>query len=178
MPPWTVHDHSDEFIKLAAFLIEMEQWRKQKWWREEKAISTIWKKGKRRLWGRWMCLGVMGCRDNKRKRREDEGSSYRLCNINLWCRDKRQVSTASEGRISFSWAWMQGTVLKKLLFLNQDQTFLDLHLPALPKSLKTGPEAELIIPRNRSHKGPRLFIEVIQCVYSLIITILKTTFPS
>lgn len=29
MPPWTVHDHFDEFIKLAAFLIEMEQWRKQ-----------------------------------------------------------------------------------------------------------------------------------------------------
>lgn len=28
-PPWTVHDHFDEFIKLAAFLIEMGQWRKQ-----------------------------------------------------------------------------------------------------------------------------------------------------
>lgn len=25
MPPRTVHDHPDEFIKLAAFLIEMEQ---------------------------------------------------------------------------------------------------------------------------------------------------------
>lgn len=61
-----------------------------------KAISTSWEQGKRRLWGeveRWMCLGVMGCRDNKRKRRKDEGSSYGLCNINLWCRDKRQVST-------------------------------------------------------------------------------------
>lgn len=39
-----------------------------------------------------MCLGVTGCRDNKRKRRKDEGGSYGLCNINLWCRDKRQVS--------------------------------------------------------------------------------------
>lgn len=47
-----------------------------------------------------MCLGTMGCRENKRKSRVDEGSSYRVCNINLWCRDKRQVSAASGGRIS------------------------------------------------------------------------------
>lgn len=38
MPPWTVHDHFDEFIKLAAFLIEMEKWRKQVMVRR-KAIS-------------------------------------------------------------------------------------------------------------------------------------------
>lgn len=104
---------------------------------EEKAVGEVKK---------WTCLGVMGCRDNKRKKREDEGSSYRLCNINLWCRDKRQVNTASEGRISFSWKWMQGTLLKELPFLNQYQTSLDLHLPASPKSLKSRLEAELITP--------------------------------
>lgn len=36
-----------------------------------------------------MCFGVMGCTDNKRKRGEDEGSSYRLCNIDLWCTDEK-----------------------------------------------------------------------------------------
>ncbi|KAM7405843.1 hypothetical protein PAMP_000263 [Pampus punctatissimus] len=47
---------------------------------EEKAVEDV---------KEWMCLGVTGCRDNKREGREDEGSSYRLCNINLWCRDKK-----------------------------------------------------------------------------------------
>ena len=51
MPPRTVHDHPDEFIKLAAFLIEMEQWRKQEGWREEKAISTSEEEVKRKAVG-------------------------------------------------------------------------------------------------------------------------------
>lgn len=41
MPPWTVHDHSDENIKLAAFVIEMEQWRTQERWREEKQYQHL-----------------------------------------------------------------------------------------------------------------------------------------
>lgn len=49
--------------------------------------------------------------------------------------------------------------LKELPSLNGDQTFLDLHAPASSKPLKSRPEAELITPRIRSHKGLQLFTE-------------------
>lgn len=50
-------------------------------------------------------------------------------------------------------------LLKELTSLNQDQTFLDLHVPASTKPLKSRPEAELITPRIRSHKNLQLFTE-------------------
>lgn len=166
MPPWTVHDHFDEFIKLAAFLIEMEQWRKQEWWREEKAISTTGGGEEKAVEEvkEWMCLGVMGCRDNKREGREDEGSSYRLCNINLWCRDKKKKDRWAL-RVKAGFPLVENECRARYwkschLWTRTELFSTCICLAALPKSLKSWPGAQHVTPRIRYIEQPSIIYSV------------------
>lgn len=157
MPPRIVHDHFWWIHKTCCILDWDGAVEKTRVMERRKAISTSAEEGIEKGGG-WSSECVLGWWDAQITRERGErmkvaaiGFAILISVVHRW---KEQVSTASEGRISFGREWMQGTLLKELPSLNRDQTFPDLHMPAVNPPCR--PEVQHVTPRIRTNRGLQL----------------------